>query len=693
MTAQTNDVANGDFLRAVAGPLAEGEHFHIAGFIGSPEVDPRWGGLRWRGANDCPTSGEDNNYFSVAVLDGPARKRSNFVRMFALVADDPELVPEGATWVLQTSAGKRQLGYALLDDEQSRDPALCAAALKAMAERGMFKADKSGNNIVRYVRLPKGTNTKYSPPFEHVLEQWHPERRFTLTQALAAFGIDVESLSPLAEEETDTPAPGVDLFAAMGLLAKVSPDCSYHDWVTVGMALHHATGGSIAGLKMYDTWSAAAGPHYAGQAEVKAKWSSFGQYEGKPVTMASVEKLAREEHVLDDFADLGQPDVEVPFEVKATITEDPVAPVALGFAAVEFTHDGVLPSGVTLIAGGHGSGKTSLLVSLACIDSGELDGAEAGVGVELHRHVVYMAEDVGQVHRIRHGLLKHEGMVPNGRFHVVKSRRMNPDAVKAFITKCVERFTVVHESGYLIRPHMVYDTCNACFDVQDENSASEVGAIMAAIKESSKGAPVWLVGHLPKAMLKADVQSLTARGSGAWEADAQTTAFVVQDDPEDLHNSVRWLVTKKRRFEAEYTEIRFETYTGMETVPTPWGSMQTLGYRYGVPSRAANGERKASKEATKAGKQTEHAALQAQKATEYLHKLIELHGEVWMRQGKKGGNNPPPEARNVVKWADIYQYGVTRPNADGALRAATFGAFEPFEGWGKLVPRPEGALW
>lgn len=702
MADQTSTVTNGDFLRAVAGPLAEGEHFHIAGFIGSPAgVDARWGGLRWRGADNCPTDPVDNNYFSVAVLDGPERKRSNFVRMFALVADDPEVVPEDSTWVLQTSAGKRQLGYALIDDEQSRDPALCAAALKAMAERGMFQADKSGNNIVRYVRLPEGTNTKYSPPFAHVLEQWRPERRFTLTQALAAFGIDVATLG--AEELfEDAPAPGTFDLRAMGAtLYKIDANCDHEKWVGVGMALHHTTEGSAAGFELFNTWSASVGDAmhkgervYPGRAKVKTKWDSFGKYEGKPITWASVEMRAREES-RDDFEDLGQLDVEAPpFEHKATITEDPVAPVSLGFAAVEFTHDGVLPVGVTLIAGGHGSGKTSLLVSLACIETGELDGTDGGVGVELKRHSIYMAEDVGQVHRIRHGLIKHEGMVPNGRFHVVQSRRMSVEQVKAFITKCIERFTIVHESGHLIRPHITFDTTNACFDVQDENSASEVGAVMAAIKETSKGAPVWIVGHLPKAMLHGEVEGLTARGSGAWEADAQTTAFVVHADAKDLDNDVRWLVTKKRRFEAEYTEIRFETYTGTETVPTPWGSLQTLGYRYGVPSRAARGERKAAKEAAKEGKQTEHMVAQAQKATEYLMDLIDLHGEVWMRQGKKGGNTAPEEAKGkVIKWKDIYEFGVIRPNTEGPLRAAVFDSFEPFEGWGKLVPRPEGSLW
>lgn len=689
MAAQTNDVANGDFLRAVAGPLAEGEHFHIAGFIGSPEVDPRWGGLRWRGANDCPTSDEDNNYFSVAVLDGPARKRSNFVRMFALVADDPELVPEGATWVLQTSAGKRQLGYALLDDEQSRDPALCAAALKAMAERGMFKADKSGNNIVRYVRLPKGTNTKYSPPFEHVLEQWHPERRFTLTQALAAFGIDVDSLSPLAEEETDTPAPGVDLFAAMGLLAKVSPDCSYHDWVTVGMALHHATGGSIAGLKMYDTWSAAAGPHYAGQAEVKAKWSSFGQYEGKPVTMASVEKLAREEHVLDDFADLGRPDVDVPFEQSEVAQavakgwgETPYD--TLSVAPTEYLIEGFLAHSLMILAGQPGVGKTTALAALMMIVAGFTLG-ESPLTTPKRRKVLYVGEDLDQMKGILFAYAKAFGLHDIADWIIlIEAHRAEKDDL-LMLRHNVRR----HRHGGEW-PWLVLDTAAATMALESENDNSEVSTYMGSIKNKffSRGVPVAISTHTNKSVGK-DAADVMARGASAFTGDATLTATLSEEE------GVHYMKLGKRRYVPDFVQIKLAPHTLVEHVTTRHGALQRKVLIYAVPEPASEAEREATKVDTKQAREHELTAQRAAKVRDWITDLLAIHGEVWMKRGSGGTKYPPEGCKGkVLTWAEVWDIGpVRKPMLDGPLKGAIWAEFEDFEGWGRLTPRVGGALW
>ena len=35
----------------------------------------------------------------------------------------------------------------------------------------------------------------------------------------------------------------------------ISSSCDYDTWNSIGMAIHHATGGSKEGLKIYDKWS------------------------------------------------------------------------------------------------------------------------------------------------------------------------------------------------------------------------------------------------------------------------------------------------------------------------------------------------------------------------------------------------------------------------------------------------------
>ena len=398
-------------------------------------------------------------------------------------------------------------------------------------------------------------------------------------------------------------------------------------------------------------------------------------------------------HVRDARAATGSPlgPVASLFEDIAP-TEAHAAPIS-GFEPQEFTHEGVLPVGVTLFAGGHGHGKTSLLVPMACISSGELDGARTGLPADLHRNVVYFTEDPAQARRIRYGLQKHCGLNPNGRFHVHQAQRRSAEAVAVLIAKIIAKYTLVGPNGYLVRPLIVFDTINACFGLENENDASQVGQVMSAIKTHSQGAPVWLVGHLPKSLLHKDVDELTARGSGAWEADAQCTAFIVAG--EDESDSVRYLVTKKRRFETTVTEVRFETFTDSETVPTPWGTTQELGYRYGVPERPAV-SRKEEKELRRDDAKTKSMMEDVETLVDFIARRVEAEGEVWMyKRGAGVSPRAPKEAEGfVLTWAELYlSTGVPRPRAPGALQDAVKARFEPFEGWGRMVLKTDGELW
>ena len=74
------------------------------------------------------------------------------------------------------------------------------------------------------------------------------------------------------------------------MLAVISPDIDYHDWVTIGMAIHDATNG--AGIHLFDDWSAG-GSKYAGSADIDRKWHSFGKA-ANPVTIGTLIHLAQE---------------------------------------------------------------------------------------------------------------------------------------------------------------------------------------------------------------------------------------------------------------------------------------------------------------------------------------------------------------------------------------------------------------
>jgi len=75
------------------------------------------------------------------------------------------------------------------------------------------------------------------------------------------------------------------------LLCKIDPDCSYDDWLRVGMALFHETKGSDDGLALYDRWSSS-GSKYKGKPDIETKWKSFSLNEPQPVTIATLVMMA-----------------------------------------------------------------------------------------------------------------------------------------------------------------------------------------------------------------------------------------------------------------------------------------------------------------------------------------------------------------------------------------------------------------
>ena len=68
-----------------------------------------------------------------------------------------------------------------------------------------------------------------------------------------------------------------------GMMAHVSPDCGYDQWIRIGMAVHHSTGGT--GFELWDGWSAK-GAKYDGD-RMESHWHSFGR-SANPVTLGTL---------------------------------------------------------------------------------------------------------------------------------------------------------------------------------------------------------------------------------------------------------------------------------------------------------------------------------------------------------------------------------------------------------------------
>jgi hypothetical protein len=211
-SATTNSV----FLRELAQAAPNGTTLWTAAFVGNPDLaGGSWAGQPFNPALHAAVVdgwGGLNTYFSVAALrpDGNgemARRKDNFARLLVLVADDvqaDDLVGR-PSYVLNTSPGKCQVGVLLdRDDPACADQQAVSRVLVAMAASGQIKADKSGNNAVRYVRLPVGQNQKPRPggAFQVSLQLFDPAVRYSLADAAAVFGIDVDLLQPAEVEQS-----------------------------------------------------------------------------------------------------------------------------------------------------------------------------------------------------------------------------------------------------------------------------------------------------------------------------------------------------------------------------------------------------------------------------------------------------------------------------------------------------------
>ena len=238
---------NSEFLSAVYGRLRD-DYGWTTSFASDPgEAPPSvWSGSSWSGTDGQKVvinkRGEDNNYYSVGVMNarGGNKRRTKefFTRLAVLLADDlaaPALndLVGGYSYALETSRGNYQVGV-LLDptDPDTKDVLIIDAVLQAMGASGYIKADSSGNNPIRYARLPVGTNTKKREDGQFTTRLLFSklDEVYSLADAVATFGLDLDAIkSGIAAPKPKPEGTGdaVDLFKAI-----INPNLeerSYHD--------------------------------------------------------------------------------------------------------------------------------------------------------------------------------------------------------------------------------------------------------------------------------------------------------------------------------------------------------------------------------------------------------------------------------------------------------------------------------
>lgn len=241
---------NNELLEAVYGKLDTGFYGWVTNFRADPNNAPIsvWGGRPYNGnpaqQNLINGSVEDNTFFCTSILKGVdsegkfRRAKTYFYRLGVLVADDadPSHINGRASYVIETSPKNYQIGVLLdEDDEDTKNLALVDAVMQAMAKANLIKADSSGNNVVRYVRLPVGKNTKQRESGIHTvcIQESDLNVRYSLADACATFGLDLDVIREQMSVMRETPratGTGADYAELIAALSADDPnERSYHD--------------------------------------------------------------------------------------------------------------------------------------------------------------------------------------------------------------------------------------------------------------------------------------------------------------------------------------------------------------------------------------------------------------------------------------------------------------------------------
>lgn len=153
--------------------------------------------------DDWAIYGNTASFIIDRFVDGhPSASAANCEYVLVMVLDDvgtkAAIPPLAPTWIMETSEGSFQWGYAFSEQPTKRD---FTAAIKAIADAGY--TDPGAINAVRNFRIPGSVNLKPGRDlFKARLVEFHPERDYTLDEICQALGVtpaeaDSMTLAPI----------------------------------------------------------------------------------------------------------------------------------------------------------------------------------------------------------------------------------------------------------------------------------------------------------------------------------------------------------------------------------------------------------------------------------------------------------------------------------------------------------------
>lgn len=274
--------------------------------------------------------------------------------------------------------------------------------------------------------------------------------------------------------------------------------------------------------------------------------------------------------------------------------------------APAYVVDGIIPEGVGVIAGSAGIGKTTGIIPLAAVVAG-FSSHLSDIKAKRRRHVIVLTEDDAQVSRLLVGITEWM-LLDSGQkvtiddiaqwIHLYSSKRLTSKNLRQNLEEIIgfDNAMATNDGKTIVVPPLVIiDTAAANFELNNENANAEISGFMAVLKEmhTKTRMNIWVIAHLAKTAKGISIDemdTLSARGGGAWEADANWTAVLSADD-----DGKRILKMNKRRIEIIFTEIFFQSITHSKSAQDEFGDAVNLEYRYVTPMRSDYNSRIAKK--------------------------------------------------------------------------------------------------
>jgi hypothetical protein len=470
-----------------------------------------------------------------------------------------------------------------------------------------------------------------------------------------------------------------DLDRAVKALHHISPDCDYDQWIELGQALHTEFG--EAGLGPWMTWSMA-GNKFAGTKDIEVHWKSFHQ--GKGVGIGTLFKHAKDngwepptkqaerKSAVEDFAAVIQ-SVTMPALAQSEAPQGwPERTLTIGqIKPIRYMVKGFWAHSFMVLAGQPGIGKTTAVISLCMVMAG-LQAKDCALTATKKRKTIIVTEDSDQVERTLTGYARHYGISADSLsqwFVIIDAKRSN---VKDLLMLA---HNVIHHTIDNVRPLLVLDTANATMDIDNENDNSEVGAYIAALKQTiyiQLDTPVCIITHTNKTISKSDSDA-TARGASAFTGDATLTGILFEDE-----TKTRYMRLVKTRYQPNFREIKFQSDVFADTVLDEDGDIQEQMVLLVVPQVSSEEDRRQAANDRQNDKKQQQVQDACDAACNFVQSIINAKGAVIMRRGS-GRPSVPKELTTMhqLEWADIYQ-AVPMADQSYARKAVSAAIFQRF---------------